>query len=247
MNEYRELVPTKKTHVLVLRKVSSNMTSYGGFKWPSSGPVEALDWDNKPKCGGGLHGLPWGEGSVGLLDGDIWMCCLVNTDDGYIYGDGDLTDKCKFKRAEDVSIGSKEEVIANIVKYAPKGARVNFATQTAVDRSTQTAGNMSTQTAWDRSTQTAGDWSTQTAWYRSTQTAGDRSTQTAGNMSTQTAGNMSTQTAGNMSTQTAGDGTVQITRWYENGKLKTACRIVTKEQAGKTFFVKDGVWTEVKS
>ena len=53
-------------YVYVLRTCKADMTSYGGFRWPESGPVEAPDWDASPQCGGGLHGFLNGEGDGSL-------------------------------------------------------------------------------------------------------------------------------------------------------------------------------------
>jgi hypothetical protein len=36
------------------------------FYYPKRGWVEAPDFDEKPECGGGLHGLVWGEGSFDM-------------------------------------------------------------------------------------------------------------------------------------------------------------------------------------
>jgi hypothetical protein len=214
---YRVLKP-KKGQALVLRKCyrkEGKLTTRNNFIWPEKGPVEAPDFKPTFQCGHGLHGLLWGAGSPGYLDGDTWLCVLVDADpDNLMTGQGELTDKCKFRAALDVSVGELSEVIGNIQRYAPAGTLINFAiqgckedsesTQTAGHKSTQTAGHKSTQTAGDESTQTAGDWSTQTAGDWSTQTAGDWSTQTAEDWSTQTAGDWSRQTAGDKSTQTAG-------------------------------------------
>jgi hypothetical protein len=41
----------------VLRTCDAKNCGYGGFKWPTSGPVSAPDWDPRPVCGGGLHGV----------------------------------------------------------------------------------------------------------------------------------------------------------------------------------------------
>jgi hypothetical protein len=219
---YRVLKP-KKGQALVLRKCyrkEGKLTSRNNFIWPEKGPVEAPDFKPTFQCGHGLHGLLWGAGSPGYLEGDTWLCVLVDADsDNLMTGQGELTDKCKFRAALDVSVGELSEVIGNIQRYAPAGTLINFAiqgckedsesTQTAGYESTQTAGYKSTQTAGNWSTQTAGDWSTQTAGDESTQTAGDWSTQTAGDGSTQTAGYKSTQTAGDESTQTAGDESTQ--------------------------------------
>jgi len=94
------------------------------------------------------------------------------------------------------------------------------------------------QEAWNNSTQKAG--------YDSTQTAGDNSTQTAWYNSTQTAGYNSIQKAGDNSTQTAGLNSIQIQYWYENAEYKTACRIVTKNEANKAYRTDKGIWEEVK-
>jgi len=197
----------------------------------------------------------------------VWCVMRVNTSpENYLSGKGDLLGKCKFCRAEDVSFGTREEIIANVLKYASKDIAVHFAMQTAGDastqkaghrstqtagyestqkagyRSTQTAGSESTQTAGHRSMQKAGYESTQKAGHRSTQTAGYRSTQKAGYESTQKAGDFSTQTAGDDATQTAGIGTVQISRWYDGKQWVVSTRVITEEEADKWYYVEKGVW-----
>ena len=52
---------------LMLRTCAADMSAYGGFVWPKSGPVEAPDWSADPVCGGGLHGALWGEGDGALF------------------------------------------------------------------------------------------------------------------------------------------------------------------------------------
>ena len=59
------IVPACKwTHdgdrVLILKCINADGTSYNGFQWPESGSVMAPDWNDRPECGGGLHGWPWG-------------------------------------------------------------------------------------------------------------------------------------------------------------------------------------------
>ena len=261
---YRVLKP-KKGQALVLRKCyrkEGKLTSRNNFIWPEKGPVEAPDFKPTFKRGHGLHGLLWGAGSPGYLDGDTWLCVLVDADsDNLMTGQGELTCKCKFRAALDVSVGELSEIIGNIQRYAPAGTLINFAiqgckedsksTQTAGYKSTQTAGHESTQTAGDWSTQTAGNWSTQTAGNWSTQTAGHWSTQTAGHESTQTAGDKSTQTAGNESTQTAWDestfqagiNSVLIGRWWDGGKYCVSTMTIDEQTANKKIFFKQGVFT----
>jgi len=169
---FRELVP-QNGEILVVKTVDKNRRALhgcaNGFQYPESDSVEAPDWEPTFTCGGGLHGLPWCAGDIDMLfekDGPntVWCVMRVNTSpENYLSGKGDLLDKCKFRRAEDVSFGTREEIIANVLKYAPKDIAVHFATQTAGGASTQKAGYRSTQTAGDKSTQMAGNRSTQTA------------------------------------------------------------------------------------
>jgi len=229
---YRVLKP-KKGQALVLRKCyrkEGKLTSRNNFIWPEKGPVEAPDFKPTFKCGHGLHGLLWGAGSPGYLGGDTWLCVLVDADsDNLMTGQGELTDKCKFRAALDVSVGELSEIIGNIQRYAPAGTLINFAIQGCKEDS--------------KSTQTAGDESTQTAGNESTQTAGNRSTQTAGYKSTQTAGNESTQTAGNWSTFQAGINSVLIGRWWDGDKYCVSTMTIDEQTANKKIFFKQGVFT----
>jgi hypothetical protein len=198
--------------VLVLRTCDANLRSHNGFQWPESGYVEAPDWRPTYKCGHGLHGLPWGEGDGRLLnwgDDAKWLVVRVKAKD-LLAGQGDLTDKCKFKGGEVVYCGDRLGATQYITENGGAGkAIVGADQQTDKDGATQTAGDGATQTAGYRATQTAGYRATQTAGYGATQTAGDRATQTAGDRATQTAGYRATQTAGYGATQTAGYGATQ--------------------------------------
>ena len=57
----------KPETILVLRTVGPDRISKKGFKWPKRGPVKCPDWDPKPECGHGLHGLAKGMGDALLL------------------------------------------------------------------------------------------------------------------------------------------------------------------------------------
>jgi|HubBroStandDraft_4_1064222.scaffolds.fasta_scaffold02568_11 hypothetical protein len=61
--------------VLILRTCAADMSSHNGFRWPEAGPVECADWNPAHVCGGGLHGLLWGEGSAGNLSSDADAKC----------------------------------------------------------------------------------------------------------------------------------------------------------------------------
>ena len=88
--------------VLILRRVPKSRKTYSGFAWPTGcgTEVECPDWAPEPRCGGGLHGWPWG---FGLGDGsdydivdDIWLVVGCKPED--VVGELDGGAKCKFRR-----------------------------------------------------------------------------------------------------------------------------------------------------
>ena len=141
--------------VLVLRTCSAEMLSYGGFKWPESGPVECDDWDPTPECGGGLHGLLWGEGNGLLLNWDDaarWLVVEVDADQVI-----DVDGKVKFPRCDVVHCGDKDSAIGYILANGAEGKAVVGAKITAGDRGQATAGYSGQATAGDSGQATAGD------------------------------------------------------------------------------------------
>ena len=89
------------------------------FRWPRSGIVEAPDWDPEPKCGGGLHGLEFGEGSWNLLSenetgADEWRVIRVQPGDFVRLTDGGNV-KVKLHRGEVVYCGNKAEALARVM------------------------------------------------------------------------------------------------------------------------------------
>ena len=164
--------------VLILRTCDKDLRSYGGFQWPESGPVEAPDWDPEPVCGGGLHGLLWGEGSADYLshsEDAIWLVFQASSAD-VILGRGELIDKCKARRGVVVYRGSRDGATAYLAANGGFGRAIVYGTATAGYGGTATAGDGGTATAGDRGTATAGDRGTATAGYGGTATAGDRGT-----------------------------------------------------------------------
>lgn len=90
-------------YTLVLKLVREDMTTYGGFRWPESGPVEAPDYSPTTECGYGLHG--WARGSGDYIhdtNSGKWLVVRVPTNEII-----DLGDKCKFRRGEVVFCGSR--------------------------------------------------------------------------------------------------------------------------------------------
>jgi len=147
------------------------LQSRGGFQWPESGPVEALDWNPQPECGNGLHGFLWGNGDGRLAnyaDTSRWIVAKV---DEWV----DLGGKVKFPRADVVFVGQRNEAAAEIVRLGATGAVIGY---------NATAGERGTATAGDYGTATAGYGGTATAGYGGTATAGDYGTATAGDRGT---------------------------------------------------------------
>ncbi len=147
----KKTTTTKKTavRVLVLRTVAANMTSpdeswpgvkAGSFKWPKRGLVTCKDWDPSPQCGGGLHGLLWGQGDAGYLrhtDGTRkWLVVECFAKDVVDIGGT----KCKFRRGKVLYCGTKEKAVAIIQAAAPDKMTV-FGTSTSGNYGKSTSGD----------------------------------------------------------------------------------------------------------
>jgi hypothetical protein len=230
--------------VLVLRTCTADLRGThdkgSHFVWPSSGHVACDDWDPTPKCGGGLHGLLWGEGDPQCLswaESATWLIVAVKaTDIVEIVNDGGH--KVKFPHGDVVCCGTRFEATSYLVARAP-GRRVHGALITAGDGGTATAGYQGTATAGDRGTATAGYQGTATAGHLGTATAGDQGTATAGDLGTATAGDQGTATAGDGGTATAGDrGTVQLRHWdAQAGRYRIVTGYVGEDgiESGKRY------------
>jgi len=188
--------------VYVLRTCNPDMTSYGGFRWPESGPVEAPDWDASPHCGNGLHGFFWGEGDGGLASWDEnakWLVVAVESSTIV-----DIGGKVKFPRGEVVFVGNRFDATQRIRALGARGAVVGI-TLTGGDRATLTGGDRATLTGGDGATLTGGDGATLTGGDRATLTGGDGATLTGGDRATLTGGDGATLTGGDGATLTGGD------------------------------------------
>ena len=244
--------PTTET-VLILRTCSADMSAYGGFVWPESGPVECPDWDPAPECGNGLHGALWGEGNGSLLDWSEdarWLVVAVAAADIV-----DLGGKVKFPRGNVVYCGDRlgaaayiqrpgRVVIGGTATAGDRGTATagDRGTATAGDHGTATAGYYGTATAGDCGTATAGDGGTATAGYGSEATAGDFGAATAGYRGTATAGYGGTATAGIGGIATAGEGGVIQLAWWDGTRRRVAVGYVGEDgiRAGVAYRVVDG-------
>lgn len=164
--------------MLILKTVDRHMKAFRGFVWPESGPVSCPDWDPRPVCGGGLHGLPWGEGDGSLLNWSAdarWLVFEADDSTSVVF-DG----KCKVPSATVVYCGDRLGAAQYIAQHGGAGRAIVGGTATAGLYGTATAGMYGTATAGDDGTATAGDGGTATAGDGGTATAGLRGTATAG-------------------------------------------------------------------
>ena len=210
-------IKPKPGHHFVLRTCEHNMHSSYGFFWPESGPVECSDWDPKPKCGHGLHGLLHGEGDGSLLDWDLAAKWLIVEVENYT----DLDGRVKFERGNVVYCGDHARAVAILQEVYPDAAVVG-GTATAGYGGIATAGyqgkaavgNYGTATVGDYGKVTVGDHSTATAGYQGIATAGYQGKAEVGGCGTATVGNRGTAMAGDCGIATAGyRGTVTAGGW----------------------------------
>ena len=126
---------TKKSaieYTYVLKVISKDRTSYGGFVWPTEGVVTATDWAATAECGRGLHGWLLGVGDVTVSGdkhsdpGSIWLVLKVNKADIV-----DLVGKVKFPTCEVVFTGNRDNAITEIVKYGALHENIMYGTVTA--------------------------------------------------------------------------------------------------------------------
>ena len=122
--------PSKKRYagpILVLKTTKAggepHCNGCGGiktdFRWPRSGHVMCPDWGPTPKCGGGFHGLEFGEGSWDLLKtgetpADEWRVVLVRPADVVRLTDNGQT-KIKFSSGEIVYCGDMASAITYVM------------------------------------------------------------------------------------------------------------------------------------
>lgn len=215
--------------VMLLRTCRPDGSSKYFFRWPLTpgAEVEAPDWSPEPRCGGGLHGLLWGEGDANLIPTDgkrVWIAFEADEDDVVCID----SHKAKVRKARVVVVGTREQATQAVHAAAPKGTQVHYLSMTVGDdsvlkggygstlvgghgslliggpRSTLVGGDQSTLTGGDGSTLVGGEGSTLNGGEWSTLMGGHRSKLTSGGGSTLTGGNWSTLKGGTMSTLIGG-------------------------------------------
>ena len=115
-NTQQVSVKSGEGRVYLVRTCQADGTSHGGFKWPLEigAEVTAPDWDANPKrsCGGGFHGLAWGEGKWSYLSNDVndvWMVVSAAVEDVLPEIDG----KNRFRACRVEWVGKWNDFFAN--------------------------------------------------------------------------------------------------------------------------------------
>ena len=210
-----------KKYSLVLRACNADMSSKNDFIWPTSGLVEAPDWEPTNDYGNGLHGWLHGHGdgeASNYWSNDCkWL--VIKVKNKHII---DLEDKVKFKKGTVVFCrdrkGATDYILDNdpIAPTKPViGAMIttgDHSTSISGDFGTSISGNFGTSisSVWgtsisgDFGTSISGDNGTSSSSYKGTSTSGDYGTATSGHKGTSTSGDHGTSTSGEYGTATSG-------------------------------------------
>ena len=222
--------------VLVIRSCKSDMSSYNGFIWPTSGHVSATDWEPTNECGNGLHGFLWGEGDGNLGDhspDSKWLVVSVKESDII-----DLSGKVKFPEGDVVFCGTRYEATEYLKNNGGAGR--------AIIGGTSISGYKGTSTSGDYGTSTSGDYGTSTSGYYGTSTSGNKGKSTSGDYGTSTSGYKGTSTSGDSGTSTSGEGGIIHIKWYDGKRYRIVTGYVGEEgiEANVAYVVVDGKLTK---
>ena len=208
--------------VLVLRTCSADMTSYNGFRWPESGPVECPDWEPTAECGNGLHGLLWGEGDGGLLSWSPdakWLVVEVAAADIVTIDAA----KVKFPRGVVIYAGTRYGATRLIAEHAPVGSRIVGLIAAVPDNAHHDGADRATVSGGYHATVSGGDGATVSGGYRATVSGGDGATVSGGThatvsggyRATVSGGDGATTLAGHNGTAKAGDKGIVAVKWWD--------------------------------
>ena len=205
--------------MLFLRTVKLDGSSINekanGFKWPLEvgAVVKTPDWDPGDHCGGGLHGLPWGEGQAKLLlwENSKWLV-FEAPDDPVVHITQDGGGKSKVPKATVAHIGDQKSATQYLLEHGGYG-RAIVGLIAAVghnerivggDRCNLTGGNDATVTGDDHAIVTGGSGAKVTGGHHATVTGGYYTTVTGGDCATVTGGDYAKVTGGHHATVTGG-------------------------------------------
>ena len=217
---------------LVLRTVDADWRSRDGFRWYKTVETVAPDWDPDPhrECGGGLHGLLWGCGDVGLLSSDpdvVWLVVAVDPAD---MANPDQAHKVRFRAGQVRFHGTRGEAIDYLMGHGAAGLPVVYGRHSSGYKGSSTSGYKGSSTSGDGGSSTSGYKGTSTSGYKGTSTSGDWGSSTSGYKGTSTSGDWGSSTSGYRGTSTSGDwgsstagynGTLIIT-WHDGARYRRA-------------------------
>lgn len=178
----------------VLKTISADGTSYGGFVYPEVGEyVEAPDWDGGLDCyaSGGLHGYAYGCGCGHALDwrrDAIWLVTMVDPDEGFVDDLGGVGGGCKFRRGRVEYRGGRSGATALLDSLGCADRPVMAARRAVGDHETTTVGLRGDAMPGFRGIAIAGDGGTAAAGEHGTATAGRHGAATAGDKGVAMAG-----------------------------------------------------------
>ena len=180
--------------MLLMRTVYADGTSHNGFRWPLEvgATTRCPDPDPRPICGGGLHGLPYGEGDGELLNWGRGAVGLVfeAPDDEVVAVTEDGGGKSK-------ALG--EVVIRHV-------GTIQSAAQYIIDAGHgERAIVGACRTCGDRGQATSGYYGQATSGYRGQATSGDQGQATSGYYGQATSGYLGQATSGDRGQATSGD------------------------------------------
>ena len=196
------------------------------FRWPRSGVVEAPDWNSEPKCGGGLHGLEFGEGTWSLLSEDEtgteeWRVILVQPEDFIRLSDGENI-KIKMRRGEVVYCGNKAEALARVMCGKEAMERAQLAASSGDSSKAASSGNYSTSASSGDSSKAASSGN-----YSTAASSGDSSTAaSSGSYSTaeqKGSSGISAAIGANVRAKAGENGLLILTWWDGQAKRFRAC------------------------
>jgi len=200
--------------MLVLRTCDAQMRSEHtpSFVWPTSGPVEAPDWDPDPDrdCGGGLHGLLWGCGNAWMLSSSSTSRWLVVAVDPADIANPDAPGKVRFRAGEVVLVTTRAEAVAHLEANGAALLPTVYGASTSGDRGTSTSGYRGRSTSGNGGTSISGDRGTSTSGNGGASTSGDHGTSTSGDHGRSISGYGGASISGDYGRSTSGDGGTSI-------------------------------------
>ena len=196
--------------MLLMRTVKADGTSRDGFRWPLEvgATTRCPDPDPRPICGGGLHGLPYGEGDGELLNWGRGAVGLVfeAPDDEVVAVTED--DGGKSKALGEVVIrhvGTIQSAAQYIGDAGHGGRAIVGACRTSAEHSQATSGYYGHATSGDYGQATCGERGQATSGYQGQATSGYLGRATSGNWGQATSGYYGQATSGDYGQATSGD------------------------------------------